>query len=60
MYHHYDISVSKQMSFRDMDDGIAFSIWQQVDKFGSNIKKIIEDQFYPMNCIPIGLDGYTT
>jgi hypothetical protein len=25
-----------------------------------NFKKPFEVQFYPMNCIPIGLDGYTT
>jgi hypothetical protein len=43
-----------------MDDSIASSIWQQLDKFGSEVKKLFEDQFYPMNCIPTGLDGYTT
>jgi hypothetical protein len=31
-----------------------------LDKFGSEVKKFFEDQFYPMNCIPIGLEGYTT
>jgi hypothetical protein len=35
-------------------------IWQQLDKFGSEVKKLFEGRFYPMNCIPIGLDGYTT
>jgi hypothetical protein len=47
---------SKQMSFKGMDDSIAFSIWQQLDKFGSEMKKLFEEQFYPMNCIPIGLN----
>jgi hypothetical protein len=28
MYHHYDISISKQMNFRSIDDSIAFSIWR--------------------------------
>jgi hypothetical protein len=35
MYHHYDISESKQMNFRGMHDSIASSIWKQLDKFGS-------------------------
>jgi hypothetical protein len=35
MYHHYDISKSKQMNFRGMGDSIASSSWQQLDKFGS-------------------------
>jgi hypothetical protein len=47
------------MSFRDMGDSIATSIWQQLDKFGSEVKKLFKDQLYSMNCIPIGLDGYT-
>ena len=28
MYHHYNISESKQMSFRGIDDNIVSSIWQ--------------------------------
>jgi hypothetical protein len=60
MYDNYDISKSKKMSFRNMDDSIASLIWQQLDKSGSEVIKHFEDQFYPMNCIPIGLDGYTT
>jgi hypothetical protein len=48
MYHHYDISKSKQMSFNN---------WINLEV---NFKKPFEVQFYPMNCIPIGLDGYTT
>jgi hypothetical protein len=62
MHHHYDISKSKQMSFRVMGDNIASSIWQQLDKFENEVKKlypILENQFYPMNCMPIDLDGYT-
>jgi hypothetical protein len=43
-----------------MDDSIASSIWKQLDKFGSEVKELFEDQFYLINCIPIGLDGYTT
>jgi hypothetical protein len=27
------------MSFRSMDDCIASSIWQQLNKFGSEVKK---------------------
>jgi hypothetical protein len=30
-----------------------------LDEFGSEVKELFEDQFYLMNCIPIGLDGYT-
>jgi hypothetical protein len=60
MYHHYDISESIQMSFRGMGDSIASSIWKQLDKFGNEVKMFFQDQFYPMNCIPIGLDGYPT
>jgi hypothetical protein len=60
MYHHDDILESKQMSYRGLGDSIASSIWKQLDKFGSEVKKFFEDQFYPMNCIPIGLEGYTT
>jgi hypothetical protein len=48
------------MSFKGTDNSIASSIWQQLDKFGSEVKILFEDQFNPMNCIPIGLDGYTT
>jgi hypothetical protein len=60
MYHHDDMSESKQISFRGMGDSIASSIWRHLDKFGSEIKKFFEDQFYLMKCIPIGLEGYTT
>ena len=60
MYHHDDILESKQMSYRGLDDNIASSVWKQMDKFGSEVKFFFEDQFYPMNCIPIGLEGYTT
>jgi hypothetical protein len=28
MYHYYDISMSKQMNFRGMDDSIVSSIWR--------------------------------
>ena len=49
------------MGFRGIGDSIASSIWKQlVHKFGSEVKKFFEDQFYPMNCIPIGLEGYPT
>jgi hypothetical protein len=48
------------MSSRDMGDSIASSIWQQLDKFGSEVKKLFKKQFYPINCISIDLDGYTT
>ena len=42
MYHHYDISESKQMNFKGMGDSIASSIWQQLDKFGSEIKSFLK------------------
>ena len=34
---------SKQMSFKGMDDSIGFSIWQQLNKFGSEMKKLFEE-----------------
>ena len=49
------------MGFKGIGDNIASSIWKQlVHKFGSKVKKFFEDLFYPMNCIPIGLEGYPT
>jgi hypothetical protein len=39
MYHHYDISKGKQMSFRSKDDSLVSSIWQQLDKCGSEVRK---------------------
>ena len=60
MYHNYDISKNKQMSIRNMDDSIASLIWQQLNKSRSEVIKRFEDQFYPMNCISSGLDGYDT
>jgi hypothetical protein len=36
---HYNISESKQMSFRGMGGSIASSIWQQLDKFGNEVKE---------------------
>ena len=60
MYHHDNVSDSKQMSFRHIGDSNASSIWKQLDKFGSKVKKLFENQFYLMKCISIGLEGYTT
>ena len=31
------------MSFRGIDDSIASSIWQELDKFGSKVKMLFED-----------------
>ena len=56
MYHHDDILESKQIN----DDSIISSIWKQLCKFGSEVKKFFKDKFYPMNCIPIGLPRYIT
>jgi hypothetical protein len=57
MYHH---SKRKKMNFRGLGDSIASksSIWQQLNEFGSEVKKLFEEQFYPMNCIPIGLNEH--
>jgi hypothetical protein len=49
-----------QMSFRGLGVSITSSIWQQLYKFGSDVKSMFEDQFYPMNCILVGLEGYAT
>jgi hypothetical protein len=48
------------MNFRGMGDSIISSIWQQLDKFGCEVKKLFKDQFYPMNDVLISLYGYTT
>jgi hypothetical protein len=45
MYHHYDISKSKQMNFRGINDSIASSIWTQLDKFGSEVKNFLKTNF---------------
>jgi hypothetical protein len=60
IYHPYDISENKQMNFKSMSDSVAFSIWKQLNKFDSEVNYFFGDQFYPMNCIPIGLNGYIT
>jgi hypothetical protein len=31
-----------------------------LNKFDSEVNYFFGDQFYPMNCIPIGLNGYIT
>jgi hypothetical protein len=59
MYHHGDILGPMQIHTRDLGDSIAFFIRKQLHKFGSNVISMFADQFYHMNYIPIGLEGYT-
>ena len=45
MYHHDNILKNKKMILKGIGDNIASSIWKQLHKFGSDVKKFFEDQF---------------
>ena len=41
-----------------MGDNIASSIQRDLPRFGNALKEFFQKQFYPINCISIGLEGY--
>jgi len=45
------------MSYRAMGDNISSSIWKHLSKFDSRVEDFFQKQFFPINCIPIGLEG---
>jgi len=59
-YHQNKIPDSIQKKFKGLGDSIVSSIWMQLDKFGSQVQQFFNDQFAPMDCVSIRLDGYST
>jgi len=60
MYSQSNLDDEIQMSYRAMGDNISSSIWKHVSKFGNAVEDFFKKQFFPINCIPIGLEGYKT
>ena len=57
-YHHDNESDDALEAIRGIGDSIASAIWKQLDMFGDSVKTFFQDQFEPMACLAIGLEGF--
>ena len=60
MYSKSALDDETQLSYRALGDNISSSIWKQLPKFGTAVQDFFKKQFYPINCLAIGLEGYET